>query len=221
MKYDPLIHGRRSIRLRDYDYSQAGSYYVTICSRERRCIFGQVRNTHMSRNRLGEIVAEEWLRICDVRPEVTLDEWQVMPNHLHGIIVIGAVPGQPPPVGLNWPAGNIQKVGATQRVAQSTPDIIRATRWVAPTPRLSGPKSGSIAAIISQFKSNVTKLAKAPPATIWQRNYYEHVIRDEVELHNIRLYIAENPIHWDQDPENSQDRTIMGKRRGDSPSRPK
>jgi REP element-mobilizing transposase RayT len=215
MTYDPVIHARRSIRLPDYDYSQAGAYYLTICSHQRRCIFGVVRDGRVRLSRIGKILAEEWLQSCEVRPEVTLDEWTIMPNHLHAIVVIGAVPGQPVPLGLVWPAG--ANVGATRRVAhpKQTLGERRATHRVAPTERPTGPAPGSVAAIVGQFKGAVTRrvnaLRNTPGAPVWHRNYHEHVIRDEAELHDIRLYIAQNPSQWATDAENPRYRTVMGR----------
>jgi REP element-mobilizing transposase RayT len=212
MKHDPILHARRSIRLPAYDYAQPGAYYITICSHQRRCLFGAVKDDRIRLSRIGRIVAEEWLRSCEVRPEVTLDEWTIMPNHLHGIIVIGATPGQPVPLGLVWP------VGATRRVAHPKKTLVerRATHRVAPTERPTGPASGSLAAIVGQFKTAVTRrvntLRNTPGAPVWQGGYHEHVIRDEAELHDIRLYIAQNPSQWATDAENPRYRIIMGRR---------
>jgi REP element-mobilizing transposase RayT len=212
MTYDPIVHARRSVRLLAYDYAQAGAYYVTICAHQRRCIFGVVKGGRVHLSRIGEIVAEEWLRSPDLRPEMALDEWTVMPNHMHGIIVIGATSGQPIPLGLVWP------VGATRRVAhpKKTLEERRATHRVAPTERPTGPAPGSVAAIVGQFKGAVTRrvntLRGTAGALVWHRNYHEHVIRDEAELHDIRLYIAQNPLHWDTDTENPRYRTVISRR---------
>ncbi|NET60864.1 MAG: hypothetical protein F6K47_33430 [Symploca sp. SIO2E6] len=102
MKYNPQIHHRRSIRLKDYDYSQSGAYFVTICSNDRQCWFGEILNSQMCLNQLGKIVAQGWLRTPKIRPEVILDEWIIMPNHLHGIIIIT----NPPSVGAHRRAPN-------------------------------------------------------------------------------------------------------------------
>jgi len=212
MGYDPILHARRSIRLPEYDYSQAGAYYLTICSHQRRCLFGVVKDGRVNLSRIGKIVAEEWLQSPELRPELTLDDWSIMPNHMHAIIVIGAVPGQPIPLGLVWP------VGATRRVARPKRTLgeRRATHRVAPTERPTGPASGSVAAIVGQFKGAVTRRANTlrgtPGAPVWHRGYHEHVIRDEAELHDIRLYIAQNPSQWATDAENPGYRTVMGRR---------
>lgn len=179
--YDPNRHHRRSIRLKGYDYTQPGAYFVTICTHDRACLFGEVVEGVMRLNAWGEIVREEWFRTAQLRPYVVLheDEFVVMPNHVHGII---------------WIVG---RVGATRQVAP--------TRVVPTSP--AGPDAGSIGAIIGQFKSAVTKRINAywgiPGARIWQRNYYEHIIRTERALNAIRRYIAENPLRWHLDRYNA------------------
>ena len=165
------LHRRRSIRLKGYDYTQPGAYFVTICTHGRAMLFGRVVDGEMALNAYGEIVREEWFRTAQVRPYVELfpDEFVVMPNHIHGIV---------------W--------------------IVGATRRVAPTNgHPHGPVPGSLGAIIGQFKSIVTKRINAlrgtPGAPVWQRNYYEYIIRTERALDAIRRYIAANPLRWDLD----------------------
>ncbi|GBC77824.1 hypothetical protein HRbin08_01306 [bacterium HR08] len=200
MPYDPEKHHRRSIRLPGYDYTQRGAYFITLCTHDRACLFGEVVEGEMRLNALGEIVRVEWFRTAQIRPYVRLfdDEFVVMPNHVHGIIWI-----IDDDVGATRRVA--QGVGATRCVAQG------ATRRVAPTgypPR--GPASCSIGAIIGQFKSITTKRMNAlrgtPGAPVWQRNYYEHIIRTEDALRRIREYIATNPMRWHLDRENP-DRT--------------
>jgi REP element-mobilizing transposase RayT len=179
--YDPQHHHRRSIRLKGYDYSQSGAYFVTICTYQHQSLFGVVVGGEMVINSYGKVVGEEWFKSARIRSEIELftDEFVVMPNHIHGIIWI-----------VNDPP-----VGATR-------GIVRATRWVAPA-RPCGPKPGSIGAIIGQYKSAVTKRINQNREThdepIWQRNYHDHIIRDETELVNIRAYIADNPRRWTED----------------------
>ena len=185
MKFDPEKHHRRSIRLQGYDYTQAGAYFTTVCTYQRQLLFGEVVDGEMQLSQFGHIVQAEWLRTAIVRPNVELDEFIIMPNHIHGIIVL-----TDPPMATH-----------------------RATHRVAPTAgcdaskeRLIGPRSGSIGAILGQFKSIVSKrinvIRKATDTPIWQRDYHDHIIRDERALNNIRQYIAENPLRWADDPEN-------------------
>ena len=169
---DPKKH-RRSIRLRHYDYSRAGAYFITVCTDGRELLFGEVIDDEVNLNASGRIAAEEWSKSAQVRTEIALDTWVVMPNHIHGIVIVG------PPV------------GATH---------------ASPLQRPSGPSKRSIGAIGGSYKSAVSKrintMRGTPGAAVWQRNYYEHVIRNESALNRIRQYITDNPARWSEDPEN-------------------
>lgn len=195
-KFNPDIHHRQSIRLRDYDYSQAGAYFVTVCSYERECLFGWVAESEMVLNGFGEIVWAEWLRSAEIRKEIVLDEFVVMPNHIHGIIIRNDTVGATRWVAQNSDGGG--DVAADQQRAINQ----RATQRVAPT----GPVTGSVGAIIGQFKSAVTKRINAlrdnPGCPVWQRNYHERIIRNEREMVGIREYISNNPLQWGLDREN-------------------
>ena len=179
VRYDPTKHHRRSIRLPGYDYTQPGAYFVTICTHNREPLFGHVVNGEMVLNAWGRIVWEEWFRTAQLRPyeELFEDEFVVMPNHVHGII---------------WIVGD-NNVGAQRRCAPTKPGGV--------TPNNVAP--GSLGAIVRAFKSAVTKRINAlrgtPGARVWQRNYYEHIIRNERALNAIRRYIAENPQRWHLD----------------------
>lgn len=183
MTYEPVVHHRRSVRVKGYDYAQEGAYFVTLCAEARQCLFGEIVDEEMRLNAFGEIVVAEWVRTATVRPYVELDAFVVMPNHVHGIIVLtnDRMPGR---------------------------GHVRATHRVAPTEtgRLEGPPSGSIGAILGQFKSltakSVNRLRGTPGLPVWQRNYYEHVIRNERELERAREYIVNNPAKWMLDREN-------------------
>ncbi|MBN1659994.1 MAG: transposase [Anaerolineae bacterium] len=171
MHYDATKHRRRSIRLPGYDYTQPGAYFVTINTCGHELLFGEVADSEVKLNAYGEIAWEEWFRGGELRANVELDAFVVMPNHVHGVIVI------------------THAVGATRRVA--------------PTERPAGPSVGSIGAIIAQYKSIVTKrinaLRQTPGVPVWQRNYYEHVIRNEDSLQRVREYVANNPARWEED----------------------
>lgn len=176
-KFDPQKHHRKSIRLQGYDYSQEGAYYVTIVTYHRDCLFGEIINKQMVQNNLGKIAEECWRAIPEHFPFVELGEYVIMPNHVHGIIVIH----------------NDHGVGATQCVAPTTTIT-----------RPKGPKPNSLGVIIGSFKSAVSYRAnKAHNATgVWQRNYYEHIIRDDKDLQNKTDYIEANPSLWDNDDDN-------------------
>ena len=173
MKYDPAKHHRRSIRLRGYDYSQEGFYFVTICCYQRQLLFGEIVNGAMQLNQYGEIIDETYQWLSSRYPYVYLDEWIIMPNHFHGIIVLTDKPR-------------------------------RGDSRVAPTqPNDREPKRKPLGQLIGAFKTVSTKkiniIRNAPGTPVWQRNYYEHIIRNENALNNIRQYIINNPLSWHVD----------------------
>lgn len=173
MPFYPQRHHRRSIRLRDYDYSQVGAYFVTVCTKNQKCFFGEIENGEMTLNEYGMIIEKEWLRTEKMRSNIQMDKYIVMPNHFHGIIIINC-------------RGTLQRTPTKEQFGR--------------------PISNSIPTIIRLFKSTTTKqinqIRKTPGIPVWQRNYYDHIIRNEKELHNIRRYIEENPILWEYDREN-------------------
>lgn len=176
-QYGPERHRRRSIRLKGYDYSQAGVYFVTICTKNRDHYLGNIARDKMGLSRIGRIIGQFWIAIPDHFNNAHLDEYIIMPNHLHGIITID----------LNC------------RGEVSSPKI--QGRGTLP---LQGKQS--LGDIIGYFKYQSTKyvneILQSPGKTIWQRNYYEHVIRNEDELNRIREYIQWNPLKWQFDREN-------------------
>ncbi len=176
MRFDPSSHLRRSIRFRDWDYSANGAYFVTLVTQDRASLFGNIVDGEMRLNEMGAVACACWEAIPDHFTYVEVDVFVIMPNHVHGIVLI---------------------VGATDSVAPTTP---------------SGPPRGSLGAIIGQYKSVVTKkirkMANAPNWLVWQRNYYERIIRNERELIAVREYIMNNPVRWAEDAENRQGRPI-------------
>jgi REP element-mobilizing transposase RayT len=169
-------HHRRSIRLKGYDYASAGAYFVTVCTQGRAVLFGEVAAGEMVLSEYGEIVARRWEDIPR-HFQATLDAWVVMPNHVHGIIVI---------TGMGSPSGR----GEASAVHG----------------RPQGVASGSLAAIVQNVKAVSTRrinaLRGSPGGRVWQRNYYEHIIRNERELWAIQAYIESNPMQWGLDREN-------------------
>jgi REP element-mobilizing transposase RayT len=180
-------HQRRSIRLNDYDYAQGGAYCVTVCTAERACLFGEVSAEGvMQLNGWGEVVTSCWEAIPAHFPKVELDAFVVMPNHMHGIVVINE----------DWKAGNVP-VGARHALPlQRRPA------------QFGKPVSGSLGAIVGSFKSAATKRINeargTPGAAVWQRNYYEQIVRDEKMLNALRMYVEANPANWANDEENPQ-----------------
>ncbi len=172
MKFDPFKHHRRSVRLRGYDYSQAGAYFVTICTHRRQLFFDDPT--------IKQFAKECWLAIPEHAPGVELDEWVVMPNHLHGIIFIGVGRG----VQLNAPTH-------TPRGRTDPYSVI-------------SPKRNTLSVIVRTYKAAVTTACREIERNdfAWQRNYYEHIIRDERALRAIREYIRNNPLKWPLDLDN-------------------
>lgn len=183
---DRLIRHRRSLRLPGHNYASPGAYYVTICTHDRSCLFGDVIDREVHLSRWGEIAQGCWAAIPDHAPTVSLDVFVVMPNHVHGIIVIDV----------------------TTVKSHSLPPI--RAQHAAPLPLLPpGSPSlrievvpGSLGAIVRSYKAAVTRQIKAqdrPDGPIWQRNYYEHVVRDQSDLDRIHAYIDANPACWQDD----------------------
>jgi REP element-mobilizing transposase RayT len=169
--------GRRSIRLPEYDYSRGGAYYITICTQYRKCLFGKIRNGKIALSEYGRIIDNWWQRIPERYGVVALDEYVIMPNHMHAIIVVG---------------GDVYNgVGAIHELP------LRIKRRVMILPK-----------IIGYFKMNsakqINQICNTTGQTVWQRNYWEHVIRNDKSLNKIREYIRDNPWHWAADDENPE-----------------
>jgi len=182
MKYDPDKHHRRSIRLNSYDYRQSGSYFITVCTHDRKCFFGTVDGREMQLNDVGQMVKSTWQELPSRFSSVWLDEFTVMPNHIHGVILVGAQFIAP-------------KLTASQDFGILNPGTLeRGAINRAPT----------LGKIVRAYKARSTRLIRrmATPDFAWQRNYYEHVVRDEKSLNRIREYILTNPARWDSDREN-------------------
>lgn len=189
MTYNPLYHHRRSIRLPQYDYSQSGFYFVTICTYKKQCLFGTIKEGKIYLNNIGKIVAQEWLKSSQIRKEIELDQWIIMPNHLHGIVII----------------------------IKDNDDEIKEKETNNHQNKIAQQKPKSLSSFIGGFKSSVTKRIKEicleSNPCVWQRNYYETIIRNEKHLWQIQQYIQANPFKWDEDPEKppiqSQDQEIL------------
>ncbi|HLP87893.1 MAG TPA: transposase [Nostocaceae cyanobacterium] len=177
MLYDPNIHHRHTIRLKNYHYTQPGAYFITICTKAKQCLFGNVINGKMQLNYLGQIAFNCWQEIPKHYSNTELDVFVIMPNHLHSILLITEIVG-------TWQC------------------------HVQPPRQFSKPVSGSISTIIGNYKSAVSKqinlILKTKGQSIWQTNYYEHIVRNEESFNSIREYILNNPQTWEEDPENTQ-----------------
>jgi putative transposase len=160
MKYDPDFHHRQSIRLNGYDYSKSGAYFITICTHEREHLFGNIIDATIALNTLGDIARSHWQQLAQYHTNLIMDESIVMPNHLHGIIILDS----------------------------------------------SLENTKSISEIIRGFKTfsakGINKKRGLRGVPVWQRNYYDRIIRNELELDRVRQYIINNPRNWDTDKNN-------------------
>jgi REP element-mobilizing transposase RayT len=186
-RFNPGIHHRRSIRYQGYDYSHIGEYFLTLCCYDHHCLFGFVTNGKMVLNKFGMIAQEEWYKSAEIRQEIRLHEFVVMPNHIHGIVEIIGCRGDRPVAQNN--VINDRMIDNKEK----------GDRPVAPT----GPQSGSVGAMIAGYKSSVTskinQLRNSQGKPIWQRNFYDNIIRNEESLQSIRDYIRNNPAKWSSD----------------------
>ncbi len=177
---DVVARRRKSIRLPGFDYSQPGAYFITVCTQNRASIFGDVTEGKLCLNAAGRLAQAVWEELPQHYPHVHLDAWTVMPNHVHGIAIL--------------------KSDSVGLVGADSVDHVGAGLKPAPTQRHGLPE------IVRAFKTfsarRINALQGTAGTALWQRNYYEHVIRDEAALDRIRQYIADNPARWHEDPEN-------------------
>jgi REP element-mobilizing transposase RayT len=185
MRYHPDLDRRRSRRLATWDYRDTGAYFVTICTHYREPLFGQFEGGDLVLNSFGWVVEQEWQSSADMRSEVSTDAFVVMPNHVHGIVWIQREPTDTP--GTN--------VGA-QGLAPLRPESLRPFEM----------PGRSLGSMVRGFKSAVTvrinTLRDRPGTPVWQRNYYDRIIRDDRELDRAREYILDNPRRWAEDKHN-------------------
>ena len=171
MNFDINSHRRKLIRLRHYDYSQAGAYFITICVQNRECLFGNIIDGEMQLNDVGRMVQSLWKELPIFYFGSEIDEFVIMPNHFHAIIILN------------------ESVGAIHESPLRMTAIER--------------RNMAIPKMIGRFKMTTSKrinqIRKTPGATVWQRNYWERVIRNEIELNAFREYIANNPLQWHLD----------------------
>jgi len=182
------MHHRRSIRLKYYDYQSEGIYFVTICTKYRSRIFGRIKNGKMILNKFGMIAYDEWIKTTQLRDYVKIDEFVIMPDHMHGILIISR--GDDFDSGTNPSRRGMMHHAPTNILAQNIPKT--------PTQRqFAKPIKNSLPTIVSMYKASVTRkincLRKTPGGVIWQRNYHERIIRDERQLILTRKYIINNP----------------------------
>ena len=215
MKYNPDKHHRRSIRLQGYDYSQYGAYFVTLCTQNRECLFGEIVNGEMILNEYGKIVEQCWFNLPNYYNNIVLDAYIIMPNHFHGIIFIndtidtvdnigaidigaihvGAIHESPQQPDNESPNTGAIPVGAIHELPQQPENESPRQRRKMLLPK-----------IIGRFKMNsakqINQIRNTSGVPVWQRNYYEQIIRNEKSLEKIRNYIINNPLEWYYDDYN-------------------
>jgi len=180
MKYDPDIHHRRSIRLTGYDYSQCGYYFITVCTQRRQCLFGEIEKGRMILNDAGKMIGRWWNELKNKYANIEIDEYVIMPNHCHGIINIVGMVGADPCV---CPEGKGEHTGSPLRGRP----IYKMVQWFKTM-------------TTNEYIRNVKQNHWGPfEGKLWQRNYYEQIVRDEISLQRMREYVVNNPYQWQQD----------------------
>ena len=175
---------RRAMRLRGYDYSRPGAYFITTCVQHRKCLFGRIIDKEMRLSEIGQIVIKCWNRIPQHFPAVELGDSVIMPNHFHGII--------------SWGIAGMKGTNATNRRGEIPSSVETNT-----TNRRGEIPSPTLGKIVAYFKYQSTKhinqYHNTPGTRIWQRNYYDHIIRDDPDLQRLRQYMQNNPMKWELD----------------------
>lgn len=216
MAYNPNIHHRQSIRLKGYDYSQAGLYFITICTQNRACLFGEIVGGQMVLNVLGEIAIDEWEKTEKIRENCRIYESIIMPNHMHGIIEITRKKGSEREIGkFESPSQTIGaiirgfKIATIKRIKEH---LLENREEIAPAQRTGelqfapaefapeefAPTEFAPTEFASEEFAPAEKI-KALDFKIWQRNYWEHIIRNDNEYQRISQYIINNPQQWEND----------------------
>jgi len=169
-----------SARLKGYDYSQVGCYFITICTKDRINWFGEIKNGEMIKSKIGEIAEKCWLEIPSHFPFVGLEEFVIMPNHIHGVIIIN------------------DNNGRDAKSCVSTTDMTEYNNKF-------GPQSKNLSSIVRGFKIGVKNFSNQNKIDFsWQGRFYDHIIGNEKELNKIRQYIVDNPLKWELDRNNSE-----------------
>jgi len=208
-KYDPKIHHRRSIRLKGYDYSQAGAYFVTICVHQRECLLGNVVNGEMQLSRFGKIVSYTWMDLPKHYPHIILDEFCIMPNHVHFVVVLtdNGRDGSSRLSKVSLPARRDGSCGITKTSSSTSIPLPETSLPAQEThPDNRHPLSEVIRAFKSFSAKRINALQKTTGNPFWQKNYYEHIIRNDRAWNAIAWYIFNNPLNWQLDRDNLQNK---------------
>jgi len=206
MPYNPNIHHRRSIRLKGYDYSKAGLYFITICVKDRKCMFGKIAvgagftpaPAQMELNNFGIVAHNQWEKLTERFSNFELDVFQIMPNHMHAIILLNDAP---PMVGAGFTPTQYNDDIPAQNDNYATGSIVRTRAIARVAPTTVGDIVGAYKSLVAnecleQFKLN---RPNEMMGKLWQRNFHEHIIRDEQSYQRIADYIINNPAKWTDD----------------------
>lgn len=169
-----MLYKRRSIRLKNYDYSREGYYFVTICPQDRKCLFGDIVNGEMKINEMGKILNQAIQQTPIIRDNVKIDVFQIMPNHVHIILII------------TYCGRGVMHYAPTAQLkspSQTLGSIIRGIKSIT--------------------SKQIRIMMNNREFPVWQRNFYERIIHSEKELNQIRFYIQMNPSRWERDRNNA------------------
>ena len=211
MRYDPDRHHRSSLRLQGYNYSQQGAYFVTVCVHNRECLLGEISNGTVVLSEVGQAVEQAWQNIAERFPFVILDEYVLMPNHLHGILFF-TEPDKQSDVGALLAAPSASSGPLSVAPDKKPGAASSAPTGFVETPNRETPKA-TLGKVLRAFKSlsaiQANRLLDRAEQPFWQRNYYERIIRDEQEMEQTRGYIRHNPLQWATDTENPDTGTTL------------
>jgi REP element-mobilizing transposase RayT len=193
MPYNPHLHNRNTIRLQGYNYAQHGAYFITICTHNKEPVFGEIKSGIMIPSHLGEIAYNQWLQLPQRFTNINLGAFVIMPNHIHGIIIIEEMD----PSRRGEAGDNKHSIKPKITLSPASPTLPNEDSLP------HGTIPGSISAIIQNYKSSTSRkinmLLRTKNKTTWQRNYYEHIIRDDNDYDRIVEYIENNPSCWSDD----------------------
>ena len=193
---------KKSLRLENYSYSNLGAYYITICSYKRINIFGEINKGLMHLNDLGKIIQDCWLQIPENYKDVKLDDFIIMPNHIHGIIwIVGAIHESPKEKRKIY-----ESIESKPTIHESSKENLitqQSNRVIRELPLRIERRKMLISKVIGKFKMNSSKSINIfndkQGSHVWQRGYYDHIIRNETDLNNTKMYIQTNPLNWETD----------------------
>lgn len=200
MGFDPERYHRRTIRLQGYDYAQDGSYFVTICTFDRGCLFGDVLDGEMHLTPFGVVIQRHWENLPQHYPAIALDVFVVMPNHVHGIVILGG--GIDKAAKGKGDEADQRNDGEKNKEGRAGQAEYGAAQGKGRAGHRPAPTLGEVMRGFKAFSAKEINILRGTAGPVWQRNYYEHIIRDERSLQAIRQYIIDNPARWAEDAEN-------------------